>query len=124
MVELRLGVAEQLALVDHGVDLPVRRHVAARRGLREGLAVAGQRVGDARHAGGDVVEVLLRHLGHERKRIANGLDGRIDVVQPAQQLTAVVELQLCAHAVAQDRGGEVVHVIEVVFVVGGVRGVV
>ena len=71
-----------------------------------------------------MLEILLAHLRHQREGVPDGLHRRVDVVEAAQVLALVVEFQLEGHPVAEQRGGEVVDVVEVVFVVGGVRGVV
>ena len=118
------GLAEALALVDHRVDLAVRGDVAAVGRLRERLFVPAQRRRDLGHARGDVLEVLLGDLRHEQEGITDRLDRGLDVVQTAQEFTPVVQLQLEGEPVAQDRGGEPIDVVEVVLVVGGVRGVV
>ena len=118
------AIGKRIALANDLVDLAGGRHRAMRSRFKQRALVAVERARDLRHAGTDCIDLLRCLVRHEHEGVADGLHRRRNVIELAQVLAVVVKVEFQAQAVAQDGGGHVVDVVEVVIIIRLVRAVV
>ena len=113
--ERRVGARGLAGLVaglgDRRPDLAAGGDVAARARQAQAPGVLVQRPGDGAQGGGEVVPVLLGGGGQVVEAVAQGLDGAVDVVEGAQVLAGVGEVQAHTQALAHGGDGDAVDVV-------------